>query len=207
MKPSVTRELLAEFVTRLPDNINMRRSPECSVYIVGVRGWSGPNSRGKYDDASFIVTPDGVTGWNFNTDPSVFRPQIATLLPGVYDYREDLHGKHHINDKNPRDVAALAWLRANPGKDHPDPAYRLTYWALVQDGPVTVLRDGNTTPETVTNRAKFPMINIHHGGLNGTSSEGCQTVILEQWQAFRATYRAALIKYKQKVIKYVLVTK
>lgn len=66
------------------------------VYLVGVRGYyhddHAANERGKYDDAIFLVTPTAFIAFNANTDPSVFRPGIATLKPGLYRYKLGIHG-------------------------------------------------------------------------------------------------------------------
>src|SRR5262245_48185267 len=54
------------------------------------------------------------------------------------------------------------------------------YKALVQAGPVTVRRD-----ETGNDTGWFG-INIHRGGVSGTSSLGCQTIVPDQWPTFIA---------------------
>ena len=66
--------------------------------LLGVRGYysetfqpSG-NQRGVYDDAIFIVSPNAYVSFNANTDPSVYRRRIATLLPGLYRYKKGRHG-------------------------------------------------------------------------------------------------------------------
>jgi lysozyme len=52
-------------------------------------------------------------------------------------------------------------------------------------------------------------INIHRGGWNGTSSEGCQTIPPDQWPAFIATVtdqvkRLAGAGWRRETITYVL---
>jgi len=47
-------------------------------------------------------------------------------------------------------------------------------------------------------------INIHRGGVNGTSSLGCQTIPPHQWQSFKATAYLQMDKHGQSVIPYVL---
>lgn len=69
------------------------------VAVIGVRGYfedtmgkPGRNDRGIYDDAVVVVWPEGIEAYNANTDPSIYRPAIATLLPGVHYYRKGNHG-------------------------------------------------------------------------------------------------------------------
>lgn len=72
------------------------------------------------------------------------------------------------------------------------------YKALVQAGSVTVLRDqgGHDT-------GMFG-INIHRGGINGTSSLGCQTIPPSQWPAFIALVESELKRAGQATVPYVL---
>lgn len=90
-----------------------------SVYLVAIRGYyhddHGDNQRGLYDDAMFLVTPQSFVSFNANTDPSAFRPGIAALKPGLWQYRLGIHGLS-------KPVARQ-------------------YKALVQAAPVTVVRD------------------------------------------------------------------
>lgn len=53
------------------------------------------------------------------------------------------------------------------------------YPALIQAATVTVTRDSEPGEFT----GMFG-INIHHGGMNETLSEGCQTIHLSQWDEF-----------------------
>lgn len=180
--------------------------------ILGIRGYfdkPGENERGVYDDAAFIMgaVTDEFRAFNWNTDPSKQSPGMAVLQPGIYDWTKGIHGMHHLNTSNARDQAALDWLNEHIGQDHPDPAYRLTYWAFRQAGPFTVLRDGQTSPETIIDPAHWPFIDGHHGGLNGTSSEGCQTVPIEQWREFRSYGFSLMNQYGVKKINYKLILK
>lgn len=91
--------------------------------LLGVRGYyrdsmgqKGANDRGIYDDAMFVVTPTACVAFNANTDPSVRRPGIAVLAPGVWEYQLGIHGM------------------SKPVKRR--------YRALIQARPVTVVRDG-----------------------------------------------------------------
>lgn len=98
------------------------------VALVGVRGYyrdtmgeEGKNDRGIYDDAIFLVSPTAYASFNANTDPSVRRPGIATLKPGVHLYKK---GKHGIS----RGPGYPALRPATPGEQLP------------------VVRDGVTNP-------------------------------------------------------------
>jgi hypothetical protein len=61
------------------------------VNVIGVRGYrytnSKDNKRGIYDDALFIVAPGHFSSYRANVDPSIHRAGIATLAPGVYDFK------------------------------------------------------------------------------------------------------------------------
>ena len=96
-----------------------------TVALVGERGYfrdsmgvSGRNDRGIYDDAITLYSPSVHACFNANTDPSVYRPGIAVLKPGLWHYQL---GIHHLSQP---------------------PQFR--YPALVQAAPVTVHRDGGS---------------------------------------------------------------
>lgn len=152
------------------------------VFVVGVRGYyrdsmgePGRNDRGIYDDAIFVVGPDEFYSFNGNTDPSVQRKGIATLRPGVHTYRR---GKHGIS---------------RPGGGYP--AFR----PATKNEELPVDRDGVADPRPGV------AINIHRGGENGTSSEGCQTIVPSQWEAFYSTLDGMLTRHKQSTFPYVLI--
>lgn len=80
------------------EGILAAKSVKDPVALVGIRGYyldsmgrPGVNDRGIYDDAIFLITPTKLFSFPANTDPSVFRPGIATMQPGVHRYRK---GKH-----------------------------------------------------------------------------------------------------------------
>ena len=143
-------------------------------YYRDALGTPGKNDRGIYDDAIMLVTPNVYATFNANTDPSVTRPGIAVLDLGVWDYKL---GIHNIS-KDPR--------------VHPH------YPALIQAGPVRVVRDGGHVD------TGWFGINIHRGGLHTTSSEGCQTIHPSQWQEFIDTVTREMHALHLTIIPYVL---
>ena len=139
------------------------------MFVVAVRGYyrdtmgkPGVNDTGMYDDAFFIINGGLMTAWNGNTDPSRygFNPNadgyMARLRCGVWTF---VRLKHHFS--------------------RPD-----GYMAFGQgDNDVRIDRielDGD-----IHNSVSGCFgINLHKGGYNGTSSEGCLTVPAEQWDDF-----------------------
>ncbi len=60
--------------------------------ILGIRGYykntmgrPGVNDRNIHDDAFFVTYPGGMYATVGNTDPSIYKPGIAVLVPGVYE--------------------------------------------------------------------------------------------------------------------------
>ena len=153
------------------------------VCLVGIRGYyshtmgADGNDVGIYDDCIVLVSPNVHAAFNANVDPSRLgwnasaRKPMAQLKAGVYRYKI---GQHGISRGNP-------------------------YKALVQAGPVTVLR--GDSEET----GRFA-INIHRGGNTTTSSEGCQTIPPAQWPAFIALVETELKRNNAKTLSYVLVS-
>jgi lysozyme len=149
--------------------------------ILGSRGYYrdtmgavGKNDRGIYDDAIVVITPSCYKAFNANCDPSIGRPGMAVLAPGAWDYKLGIHN-----------------LSKDP-KLHPH------YEALVQAAPVSVNRDGGK------HETGYFGINIHKGGYNTTSSEGCQTIYPDEWDDFIATVKAEIARYALRTIPYVL---
>lgn len=183
MKPKERPKLSPKKVRELIVQQNVT-SP---VAILGIRGYyrrtmghPESNDRGVYDDALFVVTPNRVTPFNGNTDPSSYRPGIATLRPGVYPYRRGRHGISRPSaDGSPAGYPALR--PATPGEALP------------------VDRDG------VKNPRPGIAINIHRGGTSSTSSEGCQTVPPDQWDEFLRTVSEAMEDFQIRTVPYVLI--
>ena len=72
------------------------------------------------------------------------------------------------------------------------------YKALVQAAEVVVVRDGRGD-----DRGYFG-INIHRGGNTTTGSEGCQTIVPDQWASFIATVEAEMKEFGQTSLPYLL---
>lgn len=159
--------------------------------VVGVRGYyrntmgaPNVNDRGIYDDALFLYTPSMMASYNGNTDPSRYR-------------------------KGTGKGAAKGIATLNPGAwyVHKFDLHRGKYLALCQRaGDVTVTRDGDPPYEDT---GLFG-INIHKGGYNGTSSEGCQTIHPDQWESFIASAvdqakRYFGDKWNKTIIPYILI--
>ena len=71
---------------------------EDRVVLVGIRGYysetfkpSG-NQRNIYDDAIILLSPSCHATFNANTDPSLFKKGVASLIPGVHRYKKGNHG-------------------------------------------------------------------------------------------------------------------
>lgn len=164
----------AELRNRIaPFGIDRSRYP---VVVVGIRGYyknsmgaPGVNDRGIYDDALFIESPQIMVAYNGNTDPASYRAGSGT--------------------GSTKGMATL-----NPGAwfVHRFDKHKGQYLALCQRaGPVNVTRDGNPP---YLDTGMFG-INIHRGGYNSTSSEGCQTVHPTQWDSFIATIQDQVRRY------------
>lgn len=93
-RPKLTREELLEKLSKFDTSFE-----DYPLLIVGIRGYylnslgeKGKNDRGIYDDAIFILSRNIFSAFNGNTDPSIFRDNIAVLRPGFYPvYKFDFH--------------------------------------------------------------------------------------------------------------------
>lgn len=180
-RPKLTREqALAQFDYYTKEPVELLG---VCVFLIGFRGYyldsmgqHGVNDRGIYDDAICVVTLSDLLTFNGNTDPSRYRPGIATLMPGIHMYRK---GKHGITTHT----------------DGGYPAFR----PATKNEALPVTRDGQ---EGVSEGVA---INIHKGGYSTTSSEGCQTIYPDEWLEFQGTVYQLMDKYNQATIPYVLV--
>jgi len=155
------------------------------VCVVGIRGYyrdtmgaKGKNDVGIYDDALIVVTPNAHVAFNANVDPSRLGFNARAGKPMAQLKPGVWRYKIGQHGIN----------RGNP------------YKALVQAAPVTVLRgDGEETG--------WFGINIHRGGRNSTSSEGCTTLPPgPNWDGFIALVDTELKRNNAKTLSYVLVS-
>ncbi len=90
--PVIQRDYMERILTPYSEKLQKYK-----LVIVGIRGYFSSekresNRRGIYDDLIILVSSLGIVSFNANTDPSVFKPVIATLLPGLWEsYRFDYH--------------------------------------------------------------------------------------------------------------------
>jgi len=175
----VTKAVFQKFHDLIPED-----GRDDAVAVVAVRGYylntmgkEGANDRGVYDDAIFVLEPDGVHNFNGNTDPGRFARGIAKLKSHqAIRYRPGPHGFSR--------------------KNGPYPAFR-------QDSNCTVIRD-ETGEDTDSPGGRF-WINLHRGGITSTSSLGCQTVPPHQWNEFKTLVDGLLKKHGQESFYYLLV--
>ncbi|MEL6503468.1 MAG: glucosaminidase domain-containing protein [Pseudomonadota bacterium] len=143
-------------------------------YFRDSKGKPGVNDRGIFDDAVFVVSPRGVWAFNFNVDPSRYRDGIAS-----YKADQSISFKQGIHG-------------------YSKPAH-LRYPALEQVSVAHITRD-----EQADEVGDFHM-NIHKGSASGsTSSLGCCTVPVEQWDEFFGVVCREMDADGQKLIHMVL---
>jgi len=159
-------------------------TPLPQMFVCGVRGYyfdsmgkEGANDRGIYDDAIFVVGAETFASFNANTDPSAFKKEVASLIAGCHPYKA---GNHGIS-------------RPDGGY----PAFR----PATKNEALPVKRDGETA---VPSKRAGIAINIHRGGVNSTSSLGCQTIRPDQWSAFYALTRSEMKKASLTQFWYIL---
>jgi hypothetical protein len=185
-KPRLGSNELKERLTAF--NIDYAKYP---LIIVGIRGYyktsmGAPNinDRGIYDDAIFIYTPSVFAAFNANTDPSVYRKKTTTKK-GIASL---IPGAWYVHKFD---------VHRGAHSQYPAICQRL--------GTVTVLRDGVPPYKDTGNFG----INIHRGGNTTTSSEGCQTILPDQWDSFYNLAKDQAKRYygdnwNKKVIPYIL---
>lgn len=142
-------------------------------FVLGVRAYYDQtiaptgNNLNAYDDAFFIVTPNGMTSWNGNTDPARYGwnskagKNMARLRVGCWKFISRMHrGKYQAFGQGDNTVSVDRVRR---------------------DGTVEKIDTGNNFG-----------IDLHLGGENGVSSEGCCTVPPSQWNDFRRAVNSLL---------------
>jgi hypothetical protein len=150
------------------------------VIIVGIRGYyqDTMGEKGKNDRGIYDDAMFVISPDHFGSFNANTDPSI--VRKGIATLKPGIHiyrkGKHHIS--SPTGYPALR--PANPEEKLP------------------VSRDGQPDGWGIA-------INIHKGGFNTTSSEGCQTIYPEQWSDFINMVYGEMDRWKQKTIPYVLI--
>ena len=197
--PKVSRAVLeataaAHWATFGPSGIAL---PE--RYLMGVRGYRqnsmgkpGVNDFGIWDDAIFYIAPGICLKENGNTDPSragwnagAGKP-MAVLNAGVWPFRRGPHKKIKV---------ALRQMTPDEAKKRNVP----------NDGRVSVTRTYAQGDQRNYQEAGYYAINIHPGGINGTSSEGCQTIPRDRAGAFLQKVWDDTLAAKADYVWYLLV--
>jgi hypothetical protein len=159
-------------ITRLAKEAWLRAGhtdPLPTHYIFAVRGYwpltmgkTPGNDPGVYDDAWFYVSPTTFLAIAANTDPSRYgwnagagKP-MAVLDTGFWPFRRGPH-----KNRTP----ALRQLTLEEARKV----------GLPGDGRFSVTRTYAPGDSRNYKEAGYFAINCHSGGVNGTSSEGCQT--------------------------------
>lgn len=106
IKPATRPEATREGVLTWTEGYRLK-----PPFLVGRRGYyrdsmgvPGKNDIDIYDDAIFLVLPNGMKSYNANTDPSKLYPKVAVLKPGLWHYRV---GTHNITKEKSRRYEAL----------------------------------------------------------------------------------------------------
>lgn len=190
-----------------------RAIADCPVVMLAVRGYYADtykrpdlNDYNVYDDAMFLFDTGRLVGrFNWNTDPSKIGrnasidKDYAMLRPGCYPF---VKGPHHPGKPN-----EVARAFRQPSEAEAKRRKLETYFDDPRaEGKFSVLRVARDegVPE---GKVEWGMqnINIHPGGLHGTSSAGCQTCPREQWDEARDLAYARLDERAQTWLLYVLI--
>lgn len=172
------------------EDLELRLSPlgidrtKYPLVLVGIRGFQSPaaNQRGIYDDAIVLLTDAVCVGFKANTDPSRtgINPKVNK---GMASLKPGVYPSYRFDTHN---------------GSHPHPAL------CQRAGVVTVQRDGGHE------ETGWFGINIHRGGFNSTSSEGCQTLHPLEWVDFYPAAQAEALRlwgdnWKKNTVLYVLI--
>jgi lysozyme len=194
-RPQASREAVLAFIT---DGEPLPAFP----FLVGRRGYyadrghEASNTIDAYDDAMWLVEENAITAFSANCDPSAERDGMASLKAGRWLFGEVIHNQSKPCPPHVR-YSCLGQLR-----DVVITRFNTESFAAGVKHPQYGFCLGNGVW-----RGMFG-IHIHHGGENTTTSEGCQTVPLEEWgvesEEFMDAYRVAIGKVGARNIIYIL---
>lgn len=176
-RPRATSELISDVLLGKNPQKVIVHNP---VVILGVRGY--------YRDTM------GVPGQNdigiYDDALFIHSPNITAAFNANTDPSIERPGMAHL-------CVGLWWYQIGiHGLSKPK---NRQYQALIQAAPVTVNRTGGGA------ETGWFGINIHRGGYNTTSSEGCQTLYPDQYDAFLATVKDQLARFNLKSVPYLLI--
>lgn len=178
MKPEITvKEVLSLIAPFLP---KIKDYPlEKSVIVVGLRGYLNIGKPG--NDRGIYDDALAIIAPEFY-DTYQANVDPSAFREGIATLAEGVHiykkGLHGISKGNPYP----AFIPAAPGK------------------VVTVFRDGKPGPTTGI------ALNMHEGGVNGTSSLGCTTLPKgEPWRKYYADLDGQLRIWKQETFPYIVI--
>ena len=186
MKPKLKPQRGISWLQDIIDS-NKKEIGKDSVILIGIRGYykdsmgaKGKNDRGIFDDAAFWLNlkTGFIATYNYNTDPTGYRK-----------------GKGTGSSKGMANLKAGCWKYQT--------GLHRGYAAFRQAAPVTVIRDGEPPYEDT---GMFG-VNLHSASVSTTSSLGCQTLPVDQWDDFKATGYKLLKDAGQKTFCYILLEK
>lgn len=175
------------------------KGPLPKVYVLAVRAyWSNTfapegNNVGTWDDAFFLVTPNGFYPVQANTDPSKlgWNPGVGKpygmLKPGVWWFYPGPH-------KGVRPAFRQA--------DDADVAKKL---GIPHDGKFHVTRMWGEGDPRNYDEWGHQQVNIHPGGHSSTSSWLCLTIPADRATTWLQTATDALRHYDQKLLPVMLI--
>jgi len=159
------------------------------AYYADTIGKPRVNDVGDYDDAAFVITPEGIHAFNANTDPSIIGWNAALGKPyamldqGVHYFIRGLHKGAYQALRQPDEEQAEKYGIENYG-----------HFPIIRDNGKPGAKNARYVEEI------YGAINYHRGGNSGTSSWGCQTIPPSQYNDFMlATVYKWMDKLKQKI--------
>jgi hypothetical protein len=180
-KPPARPRISAEAV----EDIVQRHKVEQPVVLVGIRG---------YYAKTFSDPKKGQTAGN---DRGIYDDAIMLLSPTAFaTFNANVDPSIFRHGIATLEEGVHPYRKGNHGISRGDgyPALR----PATEGERLPVRRDGQSGPKVGV------AINIHRGGLNTTSSEGCQTIHPEQWPAFIAMVYGEMDRHGQQVVPYIL---